>query len=141
MQRETIWTLHLICGISFAVMLSNCRRDSGLKVEWVYINETDSFITFSPPRVNINLIGKDTFVYIETTEAEKDVDIKNVGNPLNVDIVYFGSTKCDTLTGKTGKSLGPASIDNYEVEKRKANDFKCTFRFTQEMLLNAKQCK
>lgn len=141
MQQKTIWMLYLICGISLAFMLSNCRKDYALKVEWVYINETDSSITFSPPRVNINLIGKDTFVYTESTEAEKDVDIKNVGNPLNVDVIYFGSTKCDTLTGKTGKSLGPASIDNYQVEKRKANDFKCTFRFTQEMLLNAKPCK
>jgi len=48
---------------------------------------------------------------------------------------------CDTLNGKSKSELGPADIENYTVEKKGDNNFKCTFRFTDEAMKRAKICK
>jgi hypothetical protein len=141
MQQKIIWMLFLIFGISIIVNISACRKDYALTIEWVYINETDSSISYFPPRIDFNLNPNSSFSEIEITEANQNIDINNVGVPLNVDVIFYNNRLCDTLNGKSKLELGPANIENYEVEKKGENNFKCTFRFTDETMKRAKICK
>lgn len=141
MLQKIIWMLFSIFGISIIANFSACRKEHALTVEWVYINETGSFISFFPPRINFNLNPYSSFSEIETTEADKNVDINHVGVPLNVDVIFYNNNLCDTLNGKIKSDLGPANIENYTVEKKGVNNFKCTFRFTEEALKRAKICR
>lgn len=141
MQQKIIWMLFLIFGISIIANIIACKKDYALTVEWVYINETDSSISFFPPRINFNLNPNSSFSEIEITEADRNVDINTVGVPLNVDVIFYNNSLCDTLSGKAKTELGPANIENYEVEKKGENNFKCTYRFTSETMRQAKLCK
>jgi hypothetical protein len=141
MKQKIKWILFLIFGISIIANFSACRKDHALTVEWVYINETDSSISFFPPRINFNLNPNSSFSEIETTEANQNVEINDVGVPLNVDVIFYNNNLCDTLNGKSKSELGPAYIENYTVEKKGDNNFKCTFRFTDEAMKRAKICK
>lgn len=141
MQQKIIGILFLIFGISIIAHISACKKDAALTVEWVYINETDSSISFFPPRSNFNLNPKSSYSETAITEADQNIDIHQVGLPLNVDVIFYNNSLCDTLNGKSAAELGPANIDNYVVEKQGDNNFRCTFRFTNEIMRRAKPCK
>lgn len=141
MNKFTLLLIFSVFGVGMLASISACRKDYSLTVEWVYINETDSSISFFPPRMDFNLSPNSSFSEIETTEADKNIDINRVGVPLNVDVVFYNNRLCDTLNGKSMLELGPANIENYTVEKKGENHFKCTFRFTDEVMRRAKICK
>ena len=97
MKQKIKWMLFLIFGISIIANFSACRKDHALTVEWVYINETDSSISFFPPRINFNLNPNSSYSEIETTEADQNVEINDVGVPLNVDVIFYNNNLCDTF--------------------------------------------
>jgi hypothetical protein len=138
MQQKITWMLlYLSFGISIITQTYSCRKDHGLKTEWIYINETDSAISYFPSSNYLNIPAKGTTVYKSNIEASKDVSVGNISPEFNARIIYYGSNYCDSIN----IDEGPRNIKNYQTEKLGTNNFRLTYRFTKAMLLKADSCK
>jgi hypothetical protein len=136
MQQKITWMLYLSFGISIITQTYSCKKDHGLKTEWIYINETDSAISYFPERTILNIPPRGSALYKSNIESDKDVSVESISPPMSADIIYFG-TKCDTISIQEGRN----NIKNYQTEKLGTNNFKLTYRFTKAMLLKADSCK
>ncbi len=143
MLQNTKLTIYLMFGIS--LFLFNCcnKKDYAFDVEFVYINKTDSNININNKISNLK--PENSFNYFPQYETTgKDDDIKKVVGDLYIrknEIIYYGCCLCDTLNEKSLKELGPVHLDNYIIEKKGKNEYKCTFVFTKEMLNISKLCQ
>ena len=135
---------YLICGISLMlVLLNSCKKDYVYSATWIYINETDSLISFQPVREEFTLAANGEYVYTESGEGEKEMDVKNFVPPHRPFIVYFGSSLCDTLFSGSSANTGDGllGIENYQAKKLENNSFQFTFRFTDSMLSKVQKCR
>jgi hypothetical protein len=138
MQQKITWMLYLSFGISIIAQTYSCKKDHGLKEEWIYINETDSAISYFPSINYLNIPAKGTAVYKSNEESNKDVSVESLSPPIRaVSIIYYGTNSCDSIN--IGE--GPRSVKNYQTEKLGTNNFRLTYRFTKAMLLKADSCK
>jgi hypothetical protein len=138
MQQKTTWMLYLSFGISIIIQTNSCKKDYSLKEEWIFINETDSTISYFPSRNELNIPPNGTIIYNTNEDAGKDVAVEDLSSPINADIIYYGLTMCDTLKNS---QEGPLNIKNYNTEKLGRNNFKHTYRYTKTMMLKADICK
>ena len=135
---------YLICGISLlSLLITSCKDDHIFHSTWIYINETDSPISFEPNRSEFNIGAKDTIIFTESGEGEEDMTAFNFVPPNRPFVVYFGNSLCDTLISGSSANKGEAllGIENYESREDGKNNFTFTFRFTKTMLGKAKRCR
>ena len=148
MEQKTIWMRYLIIGISILISTSvfiSCKRtDYIVKTKWIYINETGLKISYSPDYWSeFNVLPYDTTIYAEEMEGGEEVTAASYVAPLKPEIVFYGDSKCDTLNGGLKPNLGdgPRGMDNYENRKLGIRYYKFTYRFTQEIVDSAVDCK
>lgn len=135
------WMNYLTIGISvLLVLLLGCEKqvDYSVKAKWIYINSTDSSISYSPVRPNFNLDGQDTVEFETISEGHKETNPINLGPPLKPAVVFYGYNLCDTLSNQN-KLLW--DVSNYEIKKNGTNDFEYVYRFNDDVLKTAKKCR
>lgn len=108
-----------------------------VRAKWIYINETDHKITFSPTEnlSQFDISPNDTITYNQEGEGPKTVNPDNFFPPLNASTVVFDDVKCNTaLTGKLN------NITSYESKKLQHRYYGFTYRFTEEDYDKAEDC-
>ena len=141
MQQKMNWMNYLTTGISILLFaITSCKEqvDYAVKSKWIYINTTDSSISFFPERPNFNLGGQDTVEFETISEGDKETNPINLGPPFKPAVVFYGYNLCDTLSNQN-KLLW--DVSNYEIKTIGKNDFEYIFRFNDDLLKTAKRCR
>lgn len=140
MQQKINWMRFLIFGISLLFLFS-CKRtkDYSTKNKWIFVNETNRFITYSngPWGNNCNLKPNDSVIIEYSFLSEKNSKPVNSGSYLMPQIIYYDSILCDTQE----LNIGPGYIQNYQIKTIKNNDFEYRFVFTKAIALRADTCR
>ena len=150
MQLKITWMPYLIIGISISLTLlvNSCKNrvDYTVKSKWIYINETEHFISYSHDTLNyveFNIKPFSTKIYEEIGDGDKNTTVESFISPLRPYIIFYGKFLCDTLTFGPGirEGEGPAGMSNYTSTKLGKNDFEFTYRFTNKDVEKADTCK
>lgn len=132
----------LTFGFSLFILVfyNGCKEQDSFSVKsrWIYINLTDSSITYYPERAEFNLGSEDTIVFEEISEAVENTRPENLQPPLDPLVVLFGINLCDTISSSNPLTT---SLNNYEIREVGVRDFEYTYKFTNDMLSRAKQCR
>lgn len=132
----------LTFGFSLFILVfyNGCKEQDSFSVKsrWIYINLTDSSITYYPERAEFNLGSEDTIVFEEISEAVENTRPENLQPPLDPLVFFYGLNLCDTTSIDNPLTT---SLENYEIKEIGVRDFEYTFRFTDEMLSRAKICR
>jgi len=138
----------LLIGISIYSLLLffSCKKvDYEVKAKWIYINETDVAIRYSPDYWNnsFSIAAYDTTIFIENGDGEEEVTADSYVAPFKPYIVYYGVDKCDTLLGGANPRLGDGvrGMDKYESRKLGERYYEFTFRYNQQMIENSDSCQ
>jgi len=145
MQQKRMWMRYLPIGISiFLFLCISCKKtDYQVKSKWIYINETSHNITYSPDywsKFNVN--PHDTIIYFEEGDGSKEITENSFVSPLRPEIIIYDGIKCDSLKvgDKPYLGDGPLGMSNYANKKLGERYYEFTYRFTEEMFNNAKNC-
>jgi len=130
----------LTVGISLvlAIGFTNCQEvDYRVRAKWIYVNETNSVITFRPPGVwsQFDIAANSSTVFEQDSDGPKDVTIDSYVPPLGAEFVVFDGTKC-LLVSETGAYL----TSNYASRKIEDRYYEFTFTFTQNHFNLATPC-
>jgi hypothetical protein len=139
-MKTIIYSMIFLLLILLIFVLNACgRKDYALITTWYVINETDSVISFARPSTLAPSIKPfDTLFYYSDSEGPKEPDPKRVGIlSQQSDIVYYGVGLCDT---QELSQYDINNINNYEIKVISKRKFEYIYRFTPEMLANAKPC-
>ncbi len=141
MKLKTKLKPFLIFGTSilFVTINSSCKQDVDFEVnsKWIFINETNHKITYSPTSVwdDFELIEKDTFIFYQNSEGPRNVEIEDFNPPLIVESVILDGVLCDKSTAQKLQD-----ISEYESKKISERNFEFIFRFTNEKFVSAETC-
>ncbi len=139
-------------GISI-ILFHNCKKvDYSLVYNYIYVNETDSILSFPEYYVDnitkIKILPKGEIRINEITDGTKNYEFNYSESTYfgNLKVIKYGDYYCDSIDLKmncdtTSYHYNPRCRRHYEVKKIKNNHFELTFRFTDRMLKRAKFCQ
>ncbi len=152
MQQKKTWMSYLIFGISIlTINLSSCQHqiEYRLDTEFVFINESNSTITFTKKlsrgrRIEVSLEPqeKDTTLYLASGGFENPNPNSCCQGLLHS--VLDASDRGNIRVGFDDKSClieAPTIISNYKSEIIDKRFFRYTFVFTDEVLANTLDCQ
>ena len=134
----------IIFGISILLMFS-CKRaiDYHIKLKYIYVNQTDYNITYSPGYWNdkCNLMPNDSVIINQISDGgDRNTDPLSLGDPfLRPDIIYYNNILCYTQRLRTDP--GPGNINDYTIKTIKNNDFEYRYVFTKAFAARADTCR
>lgn len=131
----------------FSSLLFSCSDKYGATGRWVYINETEHYITYDGDyNSKFNIQPNDTIVYNEGYEStERIAEKEDYVPPLRPSVVIYDNLKCDTFVYGDPERVdryqdGPGDLNNYEAKRIDKQTIEFTYRFTVEDYENAKWC-
>jgi len=133
---------YLLFGISITMGLFafGCRTitDYSVNVKWIYINETDHFITYEPNHVwnEFNVPPYDTVIYVQNSEGPQNVEATDFIPPINAKKVIIDSVLCDSILANE-----LYRISNYQGTKLAERNFEFTFRFNDNNISLTDTCR
>lgn len=145
-MQNKIKASSFVGGLLIAAISMCCTTpDYTVRSRWVYNNETEYSISYSPTNefMKFNILPFDSIVVEESGEGGKTITPESYMSPLRPDIIFYGESLCDTLQSGFGlrDGEGPRGMQNYASQKLSERYFKFVFRFTKENVKEANICK
>ena len=143
---------YLLGGFSIFCSVSCTDNVKGYSVDWIYINETDHFVSYrnifsdtAQIYNEYNLGPHDTVIFREYNEGEKKLDRSNFVPFLRPDIVVFDMQFCWILDRSSLSFVtdeGPTGTENFEYKiiNKKERDYVLIYRFTETDFKKAVLC-
>lgn len=146
MKQKIKLIIYSRIGISilFLIAFSCSKKEYLFTTKWKYINQTDYNISFSPDGwKEFNIKPKETIVYTITIESSEVIDESKFTPPINANILYFDTLKCDTLHRGAKPNLGdgPLGINNYQINKISDKNYEFIYTYKEIDFQNALFCK
>ena len=139
LQKKT-WMLYLLFGSSIILLLSlsSCETDYEVKSKWIYINDTEYSIEYSPSEIwgEFKIAANDSTIYMESALGPESVAPEDYLPPINAEKVIFSKDQCNYEL-----ALKLRDISSYTPKKIGDRYYEFTFRFTEEAAKESSACE